>query len=193
MEALKENHSRFISLKQAKNIIIVLVFVFSFDFLLFPAPVMADQTEEEFNANQEQTILDGNNALENAQEAIKQQTDKENPVFINKLPKNNNLEVKRSDYRVITAYNSEIGQCDNSPCITANGFNVCEHGVEDVVAANFLPFGAKVRLPELFGERIFVVRDRMNARFPDRIDVWMVEKNQAKHFGVKYAKVEMLE
>ncbi|MEK7203003.1 MAG: hypothetical protein AAB653_01680, partial [Patescibacteria group bacterium] len=84
-------------------------------------------------------------------------------------------------------------QCDDSPCITANGFNVCEHETEDVIAANFLPFGAKIRIPELFGERIFVVRDRMNVRFSNRIDVWMVEKNQAKRFGVKYAKIEVLE
>lgn len=190
MEALRKNQKRFISLKQAKKIVIILVFIFCFDFLMFPVPAMADQAVEEANLGQEQAVL-AENAVEQA--IIEQQAIEKEPVFINQLPKNNDLKVERNSYRIITAYNSEVGQCDNSPCTTANGFNVCEHGIEDSIAANFLPFGAKVRLLELFGERVFIVRDRMNARFPDRVDVWMINKAQAKHFGVKYAKVEILE
>jgi len=53
----------------------------------------------------------------------------------------------------ITAYSSTVDQCDDTPCITANGFNLCAHNQEDVIAANFLPFGTKVRIPELFGDR----------------------------------------
>ncbi|MDD5071287.1 MAG: hypothetical protein PHQ42_00960 [Patescibacteria group bacterium] len=115
------------------------------------------------------------------------------PVIINHLPENNIWAAKKVVHRVITAYNSEVEQCDDSPCITANGFNVCEHGEEDTIAANFLRFGAKVRIPDLFGDKVFVVRDRMNARFSDRVDVWMVEKQDAKNFGVKLAKIEILE
>ena len=85
-----------------------------------------------------------------------------------------------------------MGQTDDSPCITANGFDVCENGVEDTIAANFLPFGAKIKIPELFGDRVFVVRDRMNRRFSNRVDVWMIEKQDAKQFGVKYAKIQVL-
>lgn len=94
--------------------------------------------------------------------------------------------------RTLTAYNSEPGQTDDTPCITANGFNVCEHGIEDTVAANFLPFGTKIRIPELFGDRVFIVRDRMNKRYQSRIDVWMLEKSDAKQFGVRRAQVELV-
>lgn len=93
----------------------------------------------------------------------------------------------------ITAYNSDPSQTDGSPCITANGFNVCNHGIEDTVAANFLKFGTKVRIPELFGDRVFVVRDRMNRKFSDRVDIWMNDYGDALHFGRKYAKIEVIE
>ncbi len=101
--------------------------------------------------------------------------------------------VVSTSQHVITAYNSEAAQTDSSPCITANGFNVCEHGVEDTIGANFLKLGTKVRIPELFGDQIFVVRDRMNKRFSNRVDVWMIEKQDALKFGVKNAKIEVLE
>ncbi len=94
--------------------------------------------------------------------------------------------------RTITAYNSEAAQTDGSPCVTANMFNVCEHGIEDTIAANFLKFGTKVRIPELFGNRVFIVRDRMNSRYPDRVDVWMINKEDSKNFGVRRAKIEVV-
>ena len=103
---------------------------------------------------------------------------------------------ERKPYRkikvTITAYNSLPAQTDSTPCITANGFNVCEHGLEDTIAANFLPFGTKVRIPELFGDRIFIVRDRMNPRYSyGRLDVWMKGYGVAKKFGVKYTDIEI--
>ncbi|PKM89274.1 hypothetical protein CVU83_00430 [Candidatus Falkowbacteria bacterium HGW-Falkowbacteria-2] len=107
---------------------------------------------------------------------------------------------KEPEYRVVrtsthsmTAYNSLAAQTDSTPCITANNFNVCEHGIEDTVAANFLKFGTKIRIPELFGDRVFVVRDRMNKRYTDRVDIWMLEYSDARKFGVKRATIEVLE
>ena len=108
-----------------------------------------------------------------------------------KLPQSQD-DIKWTRHLVVTAYNSEAGQTDASPCITANNFNVCNYGVEDTIAANFLPFGAKVKIPELFGERVFTVRDRMNRRFSNRVDVWMQEKPDAINFGVKIAKIVVL-
>ena len=101
--------------------------------------------------------------------------------------------VKSTSVHVMTAYNSEVGQTDDSPCITANGFNVCEHGQEDTIAANFLKFGTKVKIPELYGDRIFIVRDRMNAKHPNRVDIWMKDRSSAIKFGVKTAKIQVLE
>lgn len=111
----------------------------------------------------------------------------------NYLPENNEREVAYVTAIVFTAYNSEIGQCDATPCITANGFNVCKHGKEDTIAMNGIKFGTKIRIPDLFGDRVFVVRDRMNARYgSNRADIWMIDKADARKFGVKLAKVEVL-
>jgi len=103
------------------------------------------------------------------------------------------VKVVRTSTHTMTAYNSDPAQTDNTPCITANGFDVCKHNVEDTIAANFLKFGTKVRIPELYGDRVFVVRDRMNKRYSDRVDIWMKEKVDARKFGVKVAKIEVIE
>ncbi|MEI7451894.1 MAG: hypothetical protein WCK37_01675 [Candidatus Falkowbacteria bacterium] len=92
-----------------------------------------------------------------------------------------------------TAYTSEAAQTDSDPCTAASGFNLCQHGIEDSIAANFLPLGAKVRIPDLFGDRVFTVRDRMNARFSNRIDVWFKNKRDAINFGIKNVKIEIVE
>lgn len=186
MEALKKNHNRIIKLKQAKKIIIILIAAMFFEFVLFPMPSLAAQAAEVTNQGQEQGIV------ANAQNDINQVvTTISIAEFNGKLPENGDV-IRWSNHFVVTAYNSDAGQTDDSPCITANNFNVCSHGIEDTIAANFLPFGAKVRIPELFGDKVFVVRDRMNKRFSNRVDVWMLEKPDAINFGVKVAKIQVL-
>ena len=117
------------------------------------------------------------------QDATQPAYSSENPLFIEDL-----FLLENRD----RSYSSDVYQTDASPCITANGFNVCEHGEEDTIAANFLKFGTRVRIPELFGDRIFYVRDRMNARYPERVDIWMKDYINAKQFGVKYAVIEIV-
>lgn len=98
----------------------------------------------------------------------------------------------RKSYLVpITAYTSEPAQTDDTPCVTASGLDVCERNIENVVAANFLPLGTRVRIPELYGDRVFYVEDRMNKRYNYKMDIWMKEKSEAKVFGVKYATIEV--
>jgi 3D (Asp-Asp-Asp) domain-containing protein len=181
MNQEKEISKNIISLKLAKKIVFSLVFVLIFDFVLFPAPVMASEYNElQENQGFEEILGENKGNLE------------ENVEIKNSFPENTNIKISWTGNYTMTAYNSEAVQCDASPCITANGFNVCEHGVEDTIAANFLPFGAKVRIPDLFGEKVFIVRDRMNSRYDTRIDVWMLERQDAIQFGVKYAKIEVL-
>ena len=91
----------------------------------------------------------------------------------------------------MTAYNSEVGQTDDTPCIAARGYDLCAANEENVVAANFLPIGTKIKVPELYGDREFTVVDRMNARYKYKVDFWMKSKADAKKFGVKYATVEV--
>lgn len=180
MEALKKNHKKIISLKQAKNIVFLLFITIFFNFFLFSAPVLADEAMK----NSHNSPLAEN--LENTSNAG------EKIDFTNNLPASD-FKIKKTSQRVITAYNSEADQTDNSPCITANGFNVCEQEKGNIIAANFLPFGAKIRIPELFGNKIFIVQDRMHPRYYNRIDVWMADKSDAIQFGVKLAKIEILE
>ncbi|MEK7481938.1 MAG: hypothetical protein AAB607_01150 [Patescibacteria group bacterium] len=88
----------------------------------------------------------------------------------------------------ITAYSSTPEQTDSTPFITASG-NYVRIGV---AAANFLPFGSRFKLPELFDDKVFVVEDRMHERFNNRIDIWFSTKEEAKNFGKRLAKVEIL-
>ncbi|MBP9762778.1 3D domain-containing protein [Patescibacteria group bacterium] len=90
----------------------------------------------------------------------------------------------------VTGYNSEEGQTDSTPFTTADGSTVGD----GIIAANFLPFNTKVRFPELFGDRVFEVHDRMNPRYNLRADVWMANKSDALKFGVKRnIKIEVIE
>lgn len=112
--------------------------------------------------------------------------------FENKFPIIKNTLPRYTSYVTATAYNSEAGQTDDTPCHTANGFNVCEHGYENIIATNNLPLGTKVRFPDIHGNKIFYVMDRMNARYTTRVDFWMKSKSDAKKFGVKRLKMEVL-
>ncbi len=101
---------------------------------------------------------------------------------------------KRELIVVATAYSSSVEETDSDPCTTANGFNVCKNNIENVIAANFLPFGTRVRIPELYGDRTFTVHDRMYSRYGNgRIDVWLKTKQSARQFGVKRIKMEVVE
>ncbi len=91
---------------------------------------------------------------------------------------------------VLTAYSSTVEQTDSTPFITANGTYVRD----GIVANNGLPFGTEIRIPELFGEKVFSVQDRMHWRKGGyQFDIWFPTYEQAKNFGVKYAYVEVLE
>lgn len=89
-----------------------------------------------------------------------------------------------------TAYSSSPAQTDDEPFITAAGTFVRD----GIVANNYLPMGTKIRIPQLFGEKIFVIEDRMHWRKGnDHIDIWFPEYSQAKDFGVKKTYIEVLE
>lgn len=88
----------------------------------------------------------------------------------------------------VSAYNSEPGQTDSSPFTTADGSQVRD----GIVAANFLPHGTRFRIPDYFGDKVFEVHDRMNARYTYKIDLWMLNKSDARKWGVRTVKVEIL-
>ena len=88
----------------------------------------------------------------------------------------------------VTGYSSTPDQTDHTPFITASGIHVRD----GVAAANFLPFGTVFRIPELFGDKTFVVEDRMHNRYWMNVDIWFPEKDLAKEFGRKVVKIETL-
>jgi len=206
-----------------EHLIILIIIASIFQFALFYAPAVAADASSKSNflTNNEEIIkvspiskeqnmdkeaakltagipiinqIAGQIVEEDVLQPVTQKTENNKDI----LPSDDKLassseKVLRTSTHVITAYNSEAAQTDDSPCITANGFNVCKHGKEDTIAANFLKFGTKVKIPELFGDRIFIVRDRMNRRHAERVDIWMVDHSDALHFGVKVAKIQVIE
>lgn len=91
----------------------------------------------------------------------------------------------------VTSYSSTADQTDSTPCITANGYNLCKHNKQNVIAANFLPFGTKVRFPDYDPDTIYTVQDRMNKRYYYRADIWMKTRQEAKVFGIQNLKMEI--
>ena len=74
--------------------------------------------------------------------------------------------------KVITAYHAVTAECDSTPDIGAGG-RVAINGVPTGkwAACNFLPFGTKLVIPAVSGNTVWTVRDRMNSRFPHRVDL----------------------
>lgn len=190
---------RLFNKKQIKQISLWLVAVVAFELLFFPIPTLAGQTEESAVTTTATSLsfnLETNNIVPRdlagdrwslrlpQEEVLVEDVKKVEGQFSGRLTKSRKV--------VLTAYNSDKAQCDDSPCITANGFNVCKHGIEDTVAANFLPMGTKIRIPALFGDRIFVVRDRMAKRHQNRVDIWMKHYSSAIKFGIKTATIEIV-
>ena len=91
---------------------------------------------------------------------------------------------------IITAYSSTPEETDSTPFITASGKNV----VDGIVANNLLPFGTKIKIPGLYGDKVFIVEDRMNKRKGKyHVDIWFPSKTLAKNFGAKLTYIEVLE
>ncbi len=91
---------------------------------------------------------------------------------------------------VVTAYSSTYFETDGNPFITAAGTQVRD----GIIANNKYPFGTKIRFPEIYGEKIFVVEDRMNwKKGPYHFDIWFSSYWEALNFGAKNTYVEILE
>lgn len=204
MNLLKKLGDDIVPLSRQQNIVLLIIIACLFQFVLFFAPALADEaanqgiyatTTKAIDVIQNDSMVKADSMDQEAAKLI-QKTATSTPTTDTSATEATStpvIKVIRTSTHVITAYNSEVAQTDDDPCTTANGFNVCEHGQEDTIAANFLKFGTKVQIPDLFGDRIFVVRDRMNKRYPDHIDVWMKAKKDARQFGVKVAKIQVVE
>lgn len=125
-------------------------------------------------------------------EVFQEQTVKQLPTAPTKLglrPADREVPDRVIPKAVITAYTSTPGQTDDTPFIAASGKRVHD----GMIAANGLPFGTRVKIPAVYGEKIFVVEDRMNRRYGyGRFDVWLdMSRAEARKFGVKRVEVEI--
>ena len=91
---------------------------------------------------------------------------------------------------IITAYSSTPEETDDTPVITAAGTTVRD----GIIANNLFPFGTKIRIPELYGDKVFTVEDRMSSKKGYyHFDIWFSSKQGAKDFGAKLTQIEVLE
>jgi len=105
-----------------------------------------------------------------------------------KSPPNKTQVVVSRMWIFVTAYSSTPDQTDDTPFITASG----SHVRDGIIAANFLRIGTKVRFPTMYGDKIFVVEDRMNPRYTYRADIWMRTREEAKQFGLRNLPIEVI-
>jgi len=100
------------------------------------------------------------------------------------------VEVVQTMKVTVTAYSSTVAQTDSTPFITASNKMVRD----GIVANNLLAFGTNVKLPELFGNKIFQVEDRMAKRKGNyHVDIWFESTKDAIEFGIKTATLEILD
>jgi len=108
----------------------------------------------------------------------------------------------KTEFRVVkthtvqaSGYSSTPDQTDSTPFTTASGKRVRD----GIIAANIyingrrIPFGTLVRIPGIYGDKVFVVEDRMNIRYQNNIDIWFPERQLAKEFGRKRVTIEIVE
>jgi len=90
---------------------------------------------------------------------------------------------------IVTGYSSSTDETDQDPEITASGEKVRD----GICANNLLPLYTKIRLPELFGDKIFSIEDRMSPdKSPYHVDIWFPNKEEALKFGAKFTYLEII-
>ncbi len=166
---------------KTKHIIIALLIILVWEFS-FPQQVVAQEINTNENSNNE---------------VLSQYFQKQwliNPESLEAAPRLPEIpdkpqpEAKKSMSIAVTAYSSTPDQTSGDPFITASGTRVRD----GIIAANFLPIGTEVRFPEKFGNKIFVVEDRMSQRYWYNADIWMETREEAKQWGVRYITIEIL-
>ncbi len=105
------------------------------------------------------------------------------------FPEVEEYQVKKVIRLTVTAYSSTVDQTDSDPFTTASGSKVHD----GTLAHNFLPFGTRVRFPDIFGDKVFVVEDRLHPGKGYYIaDLWVPSRDEAKQWGARVLKMEIL-
>lgn len=132
-------------------------------------------------------LISGKPQIANAGEISSQAFEAPDEVVVPALPA---ITIKKTLVVAATAYSSTPDQTDATPFNTSNGKEV----YDGLIAANWLPYNTKIRIPDFFGDKIFTVNDRMNKRYDTgRLDVWMKTREEAKRFGIKRIRIQIVE
>lgn len=91
-------------------------------------------------------------------------------------------------YMRVTAYASVPDETSDHPFIMADG----NHVYDGAAASNILPFGTKIEIPALFGDKVFTIEDRTSPRYRNTIDLWMSSVTKAVYFGVSHTNIIVL-
>ena len=111
-------------------------------------------------------------------------------VIADNSPTGGTQKTLRKNYVVqVSGYNSEVAQTDASPFITAKG----THVRDGIVATNMFPFGTVIKIPSLYGDKLFVVEDRMNKRYQANVDIWFADKAEALKLGRRMVTIEVIQ
>jgi 3D (Asp-Asp-Asp) domain-containing protein len=111
------------------------------------------------------------------------------------LHKNPGYIVRSETIRVVTAYNAgDPRQTDDTPCISANGENICKALAKGKkrCAANFVPLGSRLYVEKI---GVCLVTDRTNKRYRNRVDIAMQrdEYHKARRFGRQKLTVKIID
>jgi len=166
---------------RARNIVVFLLWA---GLLIGILPLFQPKVGVEANL-EKNCIIDGSSQLEAGLMFL--QSNSLLPISSPSSPAN---QIKGKVRVVVTAYSSSPWETDDNPLVTAAGTMVRD----GIVANNYLPIGTKIRIPELYGDKIFVVEDRMSWKKGDyQIDIWFPSYRAAKNFGAKKTYIEILE
>ena len=85
-------------------------------------------------------------------------------------------------------------QTDDTPCISANGENLCEALAKGLkrCAANFVPLNSRLYVDKI---GVWLVTDRANKRYRNRVDIAMQksEYHKALQFGRQRLHVKIIQ
>jgi 3D (Asp-Asp-Asp) domain-containing protein len=103
--------------------------------------------------------------------------------------------VKSETIRIVTAYNAgDPSQTDDTPCISANGENLCEALAKGRkrCAANFVPLNSRLYVDKI---GVCLVTDRTNKRYRNRVDIAMQKSEyyKALQFGRQKLHVKIIQ
>lgn len=164
-----------ILLKSPFELILIAVMIIGLFNAAFPLSVFADEVPQ--------------NSLVSNSLALQIKAMQNNSMPFGDLPAANLRPPERFMKVTVTAYNSVPWQTDATPCIGAQGTDICAYlkAGSNTCAANFVPLGTVL---EVDGLGTCVVRDRMNARFWYRVDWYMGDDiAKAKAFGVRQKQI----